>query len=186
MAWAGFGNRMCSAISFLYAPTFFFRSQVCSHVRSQFRELQGSLAASPFDEARVIWCSSLEASPKFYDSEDWQLRLTEHSYESSKYQIDLIGTVLDRLAAQAPGKQVRHLVSEPGACSTSISNALIGPFLDRLKVLAFYIVRRVLWICLRHLTFFHRHGCSALSYTRYIHLLPRLPPSISCWCRFAS
>lgn len=88
----------------------------------------------------MIWCSSLEASPKFYDSKDWQLKLTEHSYESSKYQIDLIATNLDHLALQANGKRVRHFISEPGVCSTPISRALIGPFFDYLKVLAFYVV----------------------------------------------
>ena len=40
-----------------------------------------------FDSARVIRSSSLDASPKFYDSENGQLTKTEHSYESSKYQI---------------------------------------------------------------------------------------------------
>ena len=105
--------------------------------------MEDLLHASPFDGSRVIWCSSLEASPKFYDSKDWQLKITEHSYESTKYQIDLIATCLDQLATSGPptsGKPVRHFVSEPGVCSTSISRALVGPLLDYLKVLSFYIV----------------------------------------------
>ncbi|KJA21652.1 hypothetical protein HYPSUDRAFT_140311 [Hypholoma sublateritium FD-334 SS-4] len=109
-----------------------------------FRELEDLLRASPFDSSRVIWCSSLEASPKFYDSKDWQLKSTEHSYESTKYQIDLIATCLDQLATSVQptsGKPVRHFVSEPGVCSTSISRALVGPVLDYLKVFAFYVGR---------------------------------------------
>jgi 3-keto steroid reductase len=113
----------------------------------QFRELEDLLSKSPLDNSRVIWCSSVESSPKFYDSKDWQLKITEHSYESSKYQIDLIATNLDQLAVQTTpvsGKRVRHFISEPGVCSTSISAALIGPFLDMVKVFTFYVVSYIL------------------------------------------
>lgn len=93
----------------------------------------------------MIWTSSIEASPSFYDSEDWQLIKTAHSYESSKYQIDIISTHLDRRAieetTQGSAVPVRHVVVQPGVASTNISNALIGSFLDILKVLTFYIVR---------------------------------------------
>ncbi|KAF8156142.1 3-keto sterol reductase [Pholiota molesta] len=109
-----------------------------------FRELEDLLRKSPLDNSRVIWCSSVESSPKFYDSKDWQLKITEHSYESSKYQIDLIATNLDQLAVQTTpvsGKGVRHFISEPGVCSTSISAALVGPFLDMVKVFTFYVAR---------------------------------------------
>jgi 3-keto steroid reductase len=99
------------------------------------------MVKTPFDSARVIWSSSLEASPKFYDSEDWQLTKTEHSYESSKYQIDLIATNLDRIASNSnEGKRIRHFVSEPGVCSTSISRALVSGILDFIKTLSFYFV----------------------------------------------
>ncbi|KAF8164871.1 3-keto sterol reductase [Crassisporium funariophilum] len=108
-----------------------------------FRELEALLAKTPFETARVIWCSSLEASPKFYDSNDWQLKTTEHSYESTKYQTDLIATNLDHLALRSTnGKQIRHFVSEPGVCATTISQALTaGPLLEWLKVFAFYLGR---------------------------------------------
>ena len=99
------------------------------------------LVKTPFDSARVIWCSSLEASPKFYDSEDWQLTKTGHSYESSKYQIDIIATNLDRIALNSnEGKPIRHFVSEPGICSTSISRALVSGILDYMKILLLYFV----------------------------------------------
>ena len=99
------------------------------------------MVKTPFDSARVIWCSSLEASPKFYDSEDWQLTKTEHSYESSKYQIDIIATNLDRIALNSnERKPIRHFVSEPGVCSTSISLALASGIRDYIKTLLFYFV----------------------------------------------
>ncbi|TFK43075.1 3-keto sterol reductase [Crucibulum laeve] len=108
-----------------------------------YRSLQPLLSASPLG-SRVIWSSSLEASPEFYDSEDWQLRKTEHSYESCKYQIDLVATTLDRRAVKANAsgsEQTRHFVSQPGVCSTNVSHALVGPALDILKVLLFYVGR---------------------------------------------
>ena len=99
------------------------------------------MAKTPFDSARVIWCSSLEAAPKFYDSEDWQLTKTEHSYESSKYQIDIIATNLDRIGLNSnEGRPIRHFVSEPGVCSTSISRGLATGILDYFKVFSFYFV----------------------------------------------
>ncbi|KAF9523466.1 hypothetical protein CPB83DRAFT_910652 [Crepidotus variabilis] len=106
------------------------------------RELEPLLLKAPLDGARVIWSSSLEASPKFYDSEDWQLVKTEHSYESVKYQIDLISATLDEDARNSPlHNPTRHFVSEPGVCSTNISSALVTPFLEMLKVILFYIYR---------------------------------------------
>jgi len=109
-----------------------------------FRELETLLYQTPYASSRVIWCSSLEASPKFYDSKDWQLKTTEHSYESTKYQIDLIASNLDQIAVKtvrSDEKKIRHLITEPGVCSTTISAALAGPLLDKIKVLLFYIGR---------------------------------------------
>ncbi|KAJ7667561.1 3-keto sterol reductase [Mycena polygramma] len=100
-----------------------------------------------------IWQSNLfghysPASPKFYDNADWQLIKTDHSYESVKYQIDLIGTILDRRALQdsSSTKRIRHFVSHPGVCSTKISTNLVayGGFLDTLKIVVFYIGRALL------------------------------------------
>ncbi|KAF5372003.1 hypothetical protein D9615_008107 [Tricholomella constricta] len=108
-----------------------------------FRSIHHLLLASPPSlGSRVVWMSSLEASPTFYDSEDWQLKKTEHSYESTKYQIDLIGTHLDHLAMQDVGpRRIRHFVIQPGVCSTNVANALIGPVLDFCKVILFYLAR---------------------------------------------
>ncbi|KAJ6627352.1 hypothetical protein B0H10DRAFT_2288447 [Mycena sp. CBHHK59/15] len=111
-----------------------------------FRALEPLLKNTAYPaDARVIWSSSLEASPKFYDNADWQLTKTTHSYESVKYQIDLVATTLDRRALQdsTSPRRIRHFVSQPGVCSTKISTNLVvqGGFLDTLKIIAFYIGR---------------------------------------------
>ncbi|KAF5336916.1 hypothetical protein D9611_002860 [Ephemerocybe angulata] len=109
---------------------------------------------------RVVWCSSIEASPAFYDPADWQLKNTTHSYESSKYQIDIVATTLDRLsthptisadsepkssnptnASRNGSGRVRHFVSQPGVVNTNVANALIGPFFDMIKICLFYLAR---------------------------------------------
>ena len=85
--------------------------------------------------------SSLEASPAFYNNEDWQLKESAHAYEGTKYQIDLLCTLLDRRALHSSELHpTRHFVTHPGVCATNVSNALVGPFMDIFKVLSFYIV----------------------------------------------
>ncbi|KAF7330838.1 hypothetical protein MVEN_02423100 [Mycena venus] len=111
-----------------------------------FRALEPLLKNSAYPaDSRIIWSSSLEASPKFYDSADWQLTKTDHSYESVKYQIDLISSILDRRALQdsSSTKRIRHFVSHPGVASTKISTNLVafGGFLDTVKVWVFYLGR---------------------------------------------
>ena len=88
---------------------------------------------------RVLWMSSSEARPGLADPEDWQLVETKHSYEASKYQMDLLGTQLDR---QPHGpSSIRHFVVMPGIVSTNIGVALIGVFMEVMKVVVFYLVR---------------------------------------------
>ncbi|KAF7978290.1 hypothetical protein HWV62_875 [Athelia sp. TMB] len=110
-----------------------------------FRSLQPLLAASKSAlGARVIWTSSLEADPSFYDSEDWQLTKTAHSYESSKYQVDIMATHLDRLAlqgARGDGVVIRHVVTQPGVAHSEIAIALTGAFLNVVKLITFYLAR---------------------------------------------
>ena len=104
------------------------------------RLLESSLAASPVQGGgRVIWSSSLEASPKHYDPSDWQNKKTGHSYENTKYQIDIVANTLD-IQNMKTNRRIRHLVSQPGVTSTNVASALIGPALDVLKVWCFYIV----------------------------------------------
>lgn len=151
MASVGSGKAICSAImpwcvSPSNASTLIFKPDI------QFRALEPLLKSSAYPaDARVIWSSSLESSPAFYKDADWQLMNTKHSYEAAKYQIDLIGTVLDRRALQdsSSTKRIRHFVSHPGVCSTKFSNNLVafGGFLDTLKVIVFYLVRQTKLCC---------------------------------------
>lgn len=81
--------------------------------------------------------SSLEAFPNFYLKSDYQLLTSDHSYEGSKYQMDLLATQLCRGSKDA---KVRHFVVQPGVCSTNISAALVGAFLQYVKIILFYVV----------------------------------------------
>lgn len=124
---------------------------------AQVRSLQKSLSACAsstcLGPARVLWMSSLEANPQHYDSSDWQLTQSIHSYEGSKYQMDLIGSELDRraiTASQSEGKklpEVRHFVVHPGVVYTSIDAVLLGAFLHKVKEWVFYLVRIMSFFC---------------------------------------
>ncbi|KAI0632626.1 hypothetical protein C8Q77DRAFT_1218157 [Trametes polyzona] len=112
--------------------------------------------------ARVIWMSSLDAEPTFDLKEDWQLTKTMHSYNASKFQIELVAAELERRtveAAERPqdvnsgGPSQRHLVAphgefhhyivSPGITATNMSTLLNIPLPGwrYLMLAAFYIVR---------------------------------------------
>ncbi|KIJ70394.1 hypothetical protein HYDPIDRAFT_78786 [Hydnomerulius pinastri MD-312] len=110
-----------------------------------FRALEPMLAKyTTSTGARVIWVSSHEASSEFYDPKDWQLVKSEHSYESSKYQMNLLSLHLDREATrdQVAGKPiVRHITVLPGVAGTNIASALLGTVTAMCMFTAFYIAR---------------------------------------------
>lgn len=115
----------------------------------QFRSLQHLLSSPSFPHpARVIWISSLEASPTLYNGiEDWQNTTTEYSYQSTKYQMDILATQIENLSiakAKQPSSEaqaIRHFVTDPGICSTNVNRDITGPFMDTMKLVFFYIVR---------------------------------------------
>ena len=87
--------------------------------------------------------SSHEASPEFYDPKDWQLVKSEHSYECSKYQMNMMSLHLDREAIRGHPDgtpAVRHLIAYPGVAGTSIATAILGTFTSLCMFAAFYIV----------------------------------------------
>ncbi|KAI6128414.1 NAD(P)-binding protein [Pisolithus croceorrhizus] len=93
--------------------------------------------------ARVIWVSSHEATSEFYNPEDWQLINDNHSYQSSKYQVNLLALRLDREATKhrVPGMPVvRHFSVLPGIVATNIANVMLGPIMTVCMMMAFYIV----------------------------------------------
>ncbi|XP_006459766.1 hypothetical protein AGABI2DRAFT_202140 [Agaricus bisporus var. bisporus H97] len=112
---------------------------------SLYKSFEPLFKASP-SGGRVIWASSLEASPSYYESDDWQLTKTKHSYENVKYQIDLVATHLDlrarRVLEQDPtSRPTRHFITEPGVCSTNVSKNLTNPISAIIKVWIFYLAR---------------------------------------------
>ncbi|KAK1229655.1 3-keto-steroid reductase [Marasmius sp. AFHP31] len=108
-----------------------------------FRELQSLLLSPKYPAStRIVWTSSLKALPQ-YDPEDWQLKLTQNPYSSSKYQTELIATHLDRLELRKSPeeKRIRHFISHPSVCHTNIDLNLIPPILHHVKFLVFHLVR---------------------------------------------
>jgi 3-keto steroid reductase len=108
-----------------------------------FRTLKSHLAKCQTSTGpRVIWMSSHESSPIYYDPTDWQLTKSAHSYESSKFQMDLIAHHLDQASLQDSDKlPTRHLIVLPGVAGTNIANALLGTFSSMCMYLAFYLAR---------------------------------------------
>lgn len=108
----------------------------------QFRALESHLAKYQTSTgARVIWMSSHESSPIYYDPKDWQLIKSAHSYESSKFQMDLIAYQLDQNSLQDSGRlPTRHLIVLPGVAGTNIASVLLGTFTSTCMFLAFYLV----------------------------------------------
>ncbi|KAI0035642.1 hypothetical protein K488DRAFT_18021, partial [Vararia minispora EC-137] len=108
------------------------------------RTLEPMLAASATGETgpgRVIWQSSLEALPEYFDPDDWQLVKTVDPYHASKYHMDLIGAELNRRALQDRPQKIRHILVEPGVVHTSIDLMLINTFLHHLKHISFWLAR---------------------------------------------
>ncbi|KAM5530912.1 hypothetical protein V8D89_015444, partial [Ganoderma adspersum] len=107
--------------------------------------------------ARVLWMSSLDSEPVFDPKDDWQLTKTHHSYQASKYQIDLIASELEKRTVEAqetgrastleetvaPHGEIHHIIISPGITSTNMS-ALLNiwiPGWRYLMIAAFWIVR---------------------------------------------
>ena len=131
---------------------------LCTHrthsqcIFHQYRELQPLLEAfhSRSDvrdhhyPSRVLWTTSLEAT-HFYRPHDWQPVETDHSYEASKYQIELLATQLEERALRSeeqtdrPAK-VRHVLIHPGVASSGIAVHLVSPIIASLMGLGLLIV----------------------------------------------
>ncbi|EIW82457.1 NAD(P)-binding protein [Coniophora puteana RWD-64-598 SS2] len=112
-----------------------------------FRLLEKTLAkCSNPTGPRVLWMSSHESDSTFYDPQDWQLIKSAHSYQCSKYQIDMMSLHLDRQAvemhsADSQSPVIRHFTVLPGVAGTNIASSLLGPLSSIGMFLAFYIAR---------------------------------------------
>ena len=101
--------------------------------------------------------SSLDAEPAFDPTDDWQLTKTYHSYQASKFQIELIASELEKRTIEAqetgraaslgktvaPRGEIHHLIVSPGIISTNMSLLLNiwVPGWRYLMLTAFWIVR---------------------------------------------
>lgn len=95
--------------------------------------------------ARVLWTSSLEAQPCWYDRNDWQLLKTDHAYESSKYEIDLVSSELQRRGHEPGGEAeiVRHITIHPGVVWSDMSKDMVWSALNIFIGFALYIVSQL-------------------------------------------
>lgn len=84
----------------------------------------------------------MEGQPCWYSRDDWQLVKTDHSYEATKYQIDLIASKLNQRSLEPGGESdiVRHFLVHPGIVHSNMTNGMVYAFFDTLKVILFYIV----------------------------------------------
>ena len=67
---------------------------------------------------------------------------TDHSYEGTKFQIDLIASKLNERSLLPGGESdvVRHFLVHPGIAHSNMTNGMVYAFFDTLKVVLFYIV----------------------------------------------
>jgi 3-keto steroid reductase len=103
------------------------------------------LVRNPYKLSRVMWMSSLEGRPSFFPGlDDWQLTETTYSYEASKYSTELLACTLDMAEANikrtSSESEIRHFVVHPGIAGTNIFIEHTGWLLDKLMLLAFYLV----------------------------------------------
>ena len=116
--------------------------------------------------ARVIWLSSIEALSDCYDPNDWQLKESTHSYEASKYEMELLVGYFETLqetetkssaSVEENGharlivngnedtsrRPIRHFVVTPGVVVTNFVAASLNYsiVLHYLMQSVFYLVR---------------------------------------------
>ncbi|OBZ68898.1 3-keto-steroid reductase [Grifola frondosa] len=93
--------------------------------------------------ARVLWMSSLESRPMYDPANDWQLIKTNHSYQASKYQMELICAELSKNTEHSQIQKILHFIVSPGITSTNMSTLLNIriPFYRTLMLIVFYVIR---------------------------------------------
>ena len=153
-------------VSTLLRNLVWFGTDIWCHV--QYRSLEPLLVAYANDSgisARVLWMGSLEAAPLFHPDDDWQLTETMHSYQGSKYEVELLSFELDKRALNAQSKvrttaldgsdrlrpQIRHIIVSPGVIQTNMSKLL------NIKIPGYLWQARVLFGLVSRITVCHIH-----------------------------
>ena len=130
------------------------------------RALLPAFRATPFKEpSRIVWTGSIEAYERYYHPEDYQCLdpiKSGPTYESTKYQCELLGLGLDeRLRSEhvktLPGTPMgeappaalsqvepRSYISHPGVVASSMFEDYLGWVLVLALKLVFYLARWVL------------------------------------------
>ncbi|KAH8105487.1 NAD(P)-binding protein [Cristinia sonorae] len=116
-----------------------FSHYVLSHLLEPLFAAYADRSGQP---GRVLWTSSLEASPTTFNRGDLQCIKTDQAYEATKYQIDLLASELHRRTLEATKPSViRHIIVHPGISHSDLTKALIGAALEYAKLAFFYVVR---------------------------------------------
>ncbi|KAF9463122.1 hypothetical protein BDZ94DRAFT_1164476 [Collybia nuda] len=111
-----------------------------------FSLLKPLLEESPTEMgSRVIWTTSVTAGP-FFDWSDIQLIKTSRPYQSSKYQIEVLASILDQNSRNTGGK-IRHLISSPGIVSSSLGMPNAPLIEIYIKEFIYYVVLRTFAGC---------------------------------------
>ncbi|KAL4241180.1 hypothetical protein ABKN59_000119 [Abortiporus biennis] len=121
-----------------------FQSNVFSHyaLSRYLQPLFSSYSKLSSQPARILWTSSLESSPEDFSLEDWQLLKTYHSYETSKYEIDLVAHRLALQSQKDESSAVRHYIIHPGISHSNAAHDLVPTeIFNWFKVLLFYVAR---------------------------------------------
>ncbi|KAF7356527.1 3-keto sterol reductase [Mycena venus] len=118
-----------------------WQSNVLGHyiLLQSLKELLEECPNAQGTSARVIWMSSLSTflDHSDYNLHDIQLTASQHPYQDSKYQIELLAAALNQAKLKSNANGAFHLVVEPGIVATG---------LDQFN-------NRGLWRVLRTLTF---------------------------------
>lgn len=109
--------------------------------------------------ARIIWTGSLDGLAKYFDTRDYQCLESDQAYQSTKYQVGLLGWAFNSVirkyevdvkeegkgGTQETGSppKVISLVAHPGIVAGNMFTQIVGVFLDYAMLMTFYLVRTI-------------------------------------------
>ncbi|CAH7687338.1 hypothetical protein BY996DRAFT_4578138 [Phakopsora pachyrhizi] len=96
-------------------------------------------------KARIIWTGSLDGQRSYFDRLDCQCFKTGNSYQSSKYQVEILGQgFASRIQEGGFSERVTSTVAHPGVVAGNMFLPIIGQFMDWMMKIVFYFTRTVL------------------------------------------
>ncbi|KAH9816272.1 hypothetical protein DFH28DRAFT_220841 [Melampsora americana] len=107
--------------------------------------------------ARIIWTGSLDGLAKYFDPRDYQCLEGHQAYQSTKYQVGLLGWAFNsvirkyeadlkeesRVETQetTSSPKIISIVAHPGIVAGNMFTQIVGVFLDYVMLMTFYLVR---------------------------------------------